>query len=200
MAWITQICFHPWSSFYRWDSSEERLFPLWPLFALVLSPLPSCLHSICLIGSHFLHIPWQPSHNHRTALKDMIRKFHTPAPGIMVYSHFTGTGPGTDSMGSNILCRYVHTGLRQRLRPIVSYCASPVQCTGPVPVQYEWAMRPGTIWCRSFHTAAGVPLCVLKTSCKKRDSLRELPSSQNGYVSPPSWSHSYSGCCVKASM
>ena len=64
----------------------------------------------------------------------------------MVYSHRTEMGPGMgpglemESIGSNILCTNVHTGLRQGQGPgtIVSYCvikipftsssANPVQC------------------------------------------------------------------------
>ena len=52
----------------------------------------------------------------------------------MAYSHGTGpglgqvqgVGPGT--MGTNILHRNVHTGLRQGQEPesIISYCAGPV--------------------------------------------------------------------------
>ena len=55
----------------------------------------------------------------------------------------TGTMDGTASMGSNMLCRErnVYIGLRQRQGPghIVSYCGSPVPCTGcdPIPVQFE---------------------------------------------------------------
>ena len=51
------------------------------------------------------------------------------------------TGQGLVSMGSNILCRNVHTGPRQGhgLGAIVSYCASPIPCAGPSPdpVQYD---------------------------------------------------------------
>ena len=63
----------------------------------------------------------------------------------MLSSHFTGLGkgPGTGqgSMGSNILCRSVHTCLRQGQGPgpIVSYYVSSLPCTipGSGPVQYE---------------------------------------------------------------
>ena len=42
---------------------------------------------------------------------------------------------GTGSLGSNKLCRIVHTALRQRQGPVpsVSYCATPLSCTGPSP-------------------------------------------------------------------
>ena len=59
-------------------------------------------------------------------------------------THCRGTEPvqeqglGTGSMGS-LSCRNVHTGPRQRQGQgrIVSYCACPIPCTGPVlgPVQ-----------------------------------------------------------------
>ena len=60
---------------------------------------------------------------------------------FMAYSHCTRTGPGQGqgtgegSMASNISCRNVHTGPRQGHwpGPIVSYCASSVPYTGPVP-------------------------------------------------------------------
>ena len=65
----------------------------------------------------------------------------------MVYSHCTGLEPGRrreqrqgmGSMGSNILCRNVYTGLRPRHFPgsTVSYCASPVPSTTPGPVPYS---------------------------------------------------------------
>ena len=56
--------------------------------------------------------------------------------GVMVYSHWTGPGPdmglgiGPGFIGSIISYRNVHTGLRQGQGPgpIVSYCASPMQC------------------------------------------------------------------------
>ena len=63
--------------------------------------------------------------------------------GIMACSHCTGqrgrTGTGLGAMGSNILYRNVHSGLRREEEPghIVSYCAGPVPCTSPVPVQCE---------------------------------------------------------------
>ena len=40
-----------------------------------------------------------------------------------------------DQMESIVLCRNVHTGSRQipGPGPIVSYCAGPVPCTGPIP-------------------------------------------------------------------
>ena len=52
----------------------------------------------------------------------------------MVSSHYTGPGlvmgqgTGLGSMGSNILCRNVHTGPRQGEGPgsIVSYCTRPI--------------------------------------------------------------------------
>ena len=64
---------------------------------------------------------------------------------IMVYSDYTGTGPGLvkgpNFMESLAQCRNVHTGLRQGQwpEPIVSYCASFVSCTipGPVALQCE---------------------------------------------------------------
>ena len=39
-----------------------------------------------------------------------------------------GQGTGLGSMGSNMLCRHVHTGPRrvQRLGSIVSYCTCPI--------------------------------------------------------------------------
>ena len=50
-------------------------------------------------------------------------------------------GMGLGAMGTNMLCRNVHTGLRQGKESgsIVSYCADPVPCTcpGPVPGQCE---------------------------------------------------------------
>ena len=65
----------------------------------------------------------------------------------MVYSHCMGTGPTMEqgavavSMGFNILCRNVHTGLGQERGPgpIGSYSASTNQCTTPGTslVQYE---------------------------------------------------------------
>ena len=56
---------------------------------------------------------------------------HCPGPGLE-----TGQGPWTASMVSNMLCRNVHIGLRQRQVPghIVSYCGSPVSCTGCDPI------------------------------------------------------------------
>ena len=60
---------------------------------------------------------------------------------LMAYSHCARTGQvqgtGSGVMGSNILYRIVHTGLRQgkELEPIVSYCAGPVPCScPPVPI------------------------------------------------------------------
>ena len=55
----------------------------------------------------------------------------------MVYSHCVGTEPTMElgavavSMGFNILCRNVHTGLRQERGPgpIGSYSASTIPCT-----------------------------------------------------------------------
>ena len=69
---------------------------------------------------------------------------------VMVYSHCTEPGPETGpgmtpgSMGSNILCRNVHTGPRQGQvpEPINSYYARPVLCTSPSPVKCEYAIRP----------------------------------------------------------
>ena len=60
---------------------------------------------------------------------------------LMVYSHCMRPGPGIEQgtglrlMGSNILCRNVHTGPRQGQgpEPIVSCCASPVPCSAPGP-------------------------------------------------------------------
>ena len=74
----------------------------------------------------------------------------------MVYSHCIGPGPETEpsigpgSMGSNISCRNVHTGLKQGQGPlpIVFYCASPVSCTRSGPVQCELAIRPTTDTCK----------------------------------------------------
>ena len=55
--------------------------------------------------------------------------------GAMVFSHYTGKGlgMGLGSMGSNILCRNVHTCPRQGqvLGPILSYCANPVPSSAP---------------------------------------------------------------------
>ena len=46
----------------------------------------------------------------------------------------TKTGTGT-KMESIVPCRNAHTGLRQEQGPgsIVSYCTSPILCTGPSP-------------------------------------------------------------------
>ena len=46
------------------------------------------------------------------------------------------------AMGSNILYKNVHAGLRQGEEPgpIVSYCAGQVACFCPVPVQLEQAI------------------------------------------------------------
>ena len=65
----------------------------------------------------------------------------------MGFSHCTGSGqgmePGTGpgSIGPSKLCRNVHTASRQGQGPgpIVSYCATPVPCTGldPCPVQCD---------------------------------------------------------------
>ena len=70
---------------------------------------------------------------------------------VMTYSHCTGTGPeqvqGTapGAMGTNILYRNVHTGLRQGKEPgpIVSYCARWVSriCPGSVFMQREEAIN-----------------------------------------------------------
>ena len=50
-------------------------------------------------------------------------------------------GMGSGSIGSNIIYRNVHAGLKQEQGPgpIVSYFASPITCTGhgPCPVQCE---------------------------------------------------------------
>ena len=47
-------------------------------------------------------------------------------------------------MESVVLCRNIHTGPRQGhgLRPVVSYCASPVPCAapGPVSVQFYYSL------------------------------------------------------------
>ena len=57
---------------------------------------------------------------------------------LMGYSDCTGPRPGMGpmSMGSNQLCRTVHTtlGEGQGPGPIVSYCATPVQVTIPYSV------------------------------------------------------------------
>ena len=47
----------------------------------------------------------------------------------------TGPGLGMGSMGSDTLCRNVHTGLRliQGSGPIVTYSAGPILCTYPDP-------------------------------------------------------------------
>ena len=52
-----------------------------------------------------------------------------------------------DQMESLVPCRNVPTGLRQGQGPdpIVSYCASPVLCTGPIPVQCEKSLYPLSI-------------------------------------------------------
>ena len=56
---------------------------------------------------------------------------------LLGYSHCMGPGPGMGpgSMGSIKLCRSVHTALRhgQGPGPIISYCATPIPCTGPDP-------------------------------------------------------------------
>ena len=62
---------------------------------------------------------------------------------VVAYSYCTGPGPGQVQgtglglMGPSILYRTLHTGLRlgKEPGPIVSYCAGPVLCTGPVTVQ-----------------------------------------------------------------
>ena len=71
---------------------------------------------------------------------------------LMVLSYCTGTGPvqgqepGTGSMGSNMSYRNVHTGLRkgQRRALIVSYCVSPIPCTGPIPCPMQCVKQNGT--------------------------------------------------------
>ena len=75
-------------------------------------------------------------------------------PKNMVNSHNVGPdpdpakGPGTGlvSMGSNILCRDVHTG------PIVSNCDSLVPCTDPRvgPVQCEQAIKRAIVFTVNF--------------------------------------------------
>ena len=60
---------------------------------------------------------------------------------IITYSHCMGMqsgqaqGTGLRAMGSSILYRNVHTGLRQakELGSIVSYCARPVHLPVPIP-------------------------------------------------------------------
>ena len=75
---------------------------------------------------------------------------------LLVYSHCIGPGPemgpsiGPGSMGSNISCSNVHTGLKQGQgpRPIVFFCASSVACTRSGPVQCELAIRPSANKCK----------------------------------------------------
>ena len=98
----------------------------------------------------------------QTDLHDIIGIFHTTSavPVLWQYGTFTlhgtrtGNGTGTGSMGSNILCRNVHTGLSQGQGPglIVSYCASFIPCSGsqcsvpgPIKVLSELTINASSI-------------------------------------------------------
>ena len=63
----------------------------------------------------------------------------------------TGAGTGAGSMGSNILCRNVHTGLRQGQgpEPIIFYCTSPIPA--PPLVWVPWSSVWTSYTCKQHH-------------------------------------------------